>query len=61
MISSGRHRAGGKSPAFGERRAGGAYEILGPRDSACTALSPDGTLKLSVIFGRESPLHPGPG
>ena len=29
-------------------------------DSACIALSPNGTLKLSLIFGRESPLHLGP-
>src|SRR6516225_7234284 len=29
-------------------------------DSACTALSPNATLKLSLIFGHGSPLHPGP-
>ena len=54
--AAGRWKIGGCS-ANEEPSAGLKSSAL---DSACTALSPNGTLKLSLIFGRESPLHPGP-
>jgi hypothetical protein len=60
MISSGRQRPGGKIAGFSASEEPAARMKSSALDSAFTALSPDGALKLSLIFGRDSPLHSGP-